>query len=112
ADPSHAPDWAVMSNRPTLVRKLVGSLVGLAGLMDIASALLPPIASRVNRVDRLVPLAVPHVANVAVVVSGVLLLFLGAQLVRGKRRAWQLAVVLVLTSVVLHVVKGLDFEEA
>jgi lysyl-tRNA synthetase class 2 len=80
--------------------------------MDIASAVSPPIASRITRVDRLVPLAVPHVANVAVVLSGVLLLFLAGQLVRGKRRAWQLAVVLMLASVALHVIKGLDVEEA
>jgi lysyl-tRNA synthetase class 2 len=80
--------------------------------MDIGSALLPPIASRIDRVDRLVPLAVPHVANVAVVLSGVLLLILAGQLARGKRRAWQLALVLAGASVAAHVIKGLDFEEA
>lgn len=94
------------------VRRLFGLLIAGAGLLDLASVLSPPAADRIRAIDRLVPLAVPHTANVLVVQAGFLLLFLARQLVRGKRRAWQAALVLLTGSALLHVVKGLDFEEA
>jgi lysyl-tRNA synthetase class 2 len=45
-------------------------------------------------------------------VAGLLLIYVGAGLRRGKHRAWQVAVVLAAASILLHVVKGLDFDAA
>ncbi|HEV7865811.1 MAG TPA: phosphatidylglycerol lysyltransferase domain-containing protein, partial [Acidimicrobiia bacterium] len=58
-----------------------------------------------------VPLAVPQVAAVAVALSGLGLLLLGRGVRRGQRRAWLVSLILLLGSVVLHLVKGVDIEE-
>ena len=55
---------------------------------------------------------VPSAARTLTFAFGLGLLWLGRGLARRKRRAWQLAVVLVVATAVAHLVKGLDVEEA
>lgn len=105
-------------DRPTIrgerfdVRRLFGVLVAGVGFLNLASALLPPLRSRVRVLEGFVPLADQELALVLAVQAGLLLLFIARQLARGKRRAWQIAILLLVSSTVLHVVKGLDVEEA
>lgn len=94
------------------VRLAFGWLIAATGLLNLYSAVSRPLPSRFDQIKRLVPLEVPHVANVAVVMAGLLLLFLARQLARGKHRAWQAAVALLSATMVLHLVKALDIEEA
>ena len=54
----------------------------------------------------------PEAATAIVAVAGLGLLLLARGVRRGQRHAWMLAVALLLVSVVGHVVKGLDVEEA
>src|SRR6185436_13461204 len=61
---------------------------------------------------RFTPIEVPEAATAIVAVSGLGLLLLARGVRRGQRHAWMLAISLLLISVVGHVVKGLDVEEA
>jgi lysyl-tRNA synthetase class 2 len=94
----------------------VPTLLALAtvalGVVDIVSALTPERAGRLRALTTVVPLSVAHAASAGAAVAGLLLVLLGLGLRRRKRRAWRAAVVLLLTSTALHVVKGLDGEEA
>src|SRR6266508_1868061 len=67
---------------------------------------------RRDRVPRLVPGAVSRGATVTVAAAGVGLLLLAGGLRRRHRVAWLAAVGLLAGSAALHVVKGLDVEEA
>ena len=55
---------------------------------------------------------VPEAARTVALALGLGMVFLSRGLARRKRRAWQLAVVLVIASAIAHLAKGLDFEEA
>lgn len=94
------------------VPRVAGLLTYFIGLLDLASAITPAENSRVKELTRVVPGAFTHAATAATVVSGLLLLMLAHSLRRRKRRAWRAVVALLATSIVLHVVKGLDVEEA
>jgi lysyl-tRNA synthetase class 2 len=94
------------------VPRVAGLLTYSAGLLDLASAMTPAEHSRVKELTTVVPGAFTHAATAATVVSGLLLLMLAHSLRRRKRRAWRAVVALLGASVVLHVAKGLDIEEA
>src|SRR5213078_3943181 len=61
---------------------------------------------------RTVPLAVPQAATALVTLAGLGLLALSWGVRRGQRDAWRVALALLTGSVVLHLVKGADVEEA
>jgi lysyl-tRNA synthetase class 2 len=85
--------------------------VGL-GILDIVSALTPERAARLRTLRSVVPVTIANAASAGTAVAGLLLVMLGYGLRRRKRRAWRAAVVLLGISTVLHLVKGLDGEEA
>ncbi|MGN6523977.1 MAG: phosphatidylglycerol lysyltransferase domain-containing protein [Actinomycetes bacterium] len=98
--------------RPRWVPRAAGLATLLIGLMDILSALTRGLRERIEALTSVLPGAVTDAAAAATVIVGVLLVLLAHALRRRKRRAWRAAVVLLGLSVVLHVVKGLDVEEA
>jgi lysyl-tRNA synthetase class 2 len=97
---------------PPLSRRTIARLVQVAGLLDVVSAVLPPRHGRMSALMEWVPAAGVLSARAATVVVGLLLVYLGAGLRRGKRRAWQVAVGLSALAVGLHLIKGLDFYAA
>lgn len=80
--------------------------------MNILSALLVREPTRMAALHELVPLEVSTTSRVAAVLAGVALLLLGRGLWRGKRTAWVLATLLLAGSLLFHLLKGLDLEEA
>lgn len=86
--------------------------LGLAGALNLLSALTPPLAERFDVVRDLVPLAAAQAATALTALAGLGLLLTGRGVRRGQRRAWVVAVGLLGASAVLHLVKGLDAEEA
>ena len=91
---------------------LVALAAGLAGAIGIASVLTPEFADRTRLVDGILPPGWPDAARTLTLVFSLALLVLARGLARRKRRAWQLAVALVIGSAITHVAKGLDVEEA
>ncbi|HET7487987.1 MAG TPA: phosphatidylglycerol lysyltransferase domain-containing protein [Acidimicrobiales bacterium] len=107
--------WPAVENdavrlRKTRTRAAVG--IALIGLIDIVSALTPPLAERLRTLRDVMPFGVPRAAAALAALAGVGLLLLARGLRRGGRRAWKLAVLLLLGSTVLHLLKGVDVEEA
>jgi lysyl-tRNA synthetase class 2 len=94
------------------VPRVAGLLTYVTGLLNLASALTPASGGRVHTLTTYVPGAFTHAATAATAVSGLLLVMLAHSLRRRKRRAWRAVVALLAASVVLHVAKGLDVEEA
>ncbi|MGN6250640.1 MAG: phosphatidylglycerol lysyltransferase domain-containing protein [Marmoricola sp.] len=90
----------------------LGRIVAFLGLVTLVSALLPAIRARLHLVTDVLPSVFPAAATTGALATGVLLLLLSRGLRRGKFRAWLLATILTAVTAVLHVVKGLDVEEA
>ncbi|MFI1996357.1 phosphatidylglycerol lysyltransferase domain-containing protein [Actinoplanes sp. NPDC020271] len=103
---------AAWKSRPPLSRAAIARLVQLAGLLDVVTAVFPEQRARMARLEEFMPVAGILSAHAATAAAGVLLVYLGNGLRRGKRRAWQLAVALAGAAVLLHVLKGLDFDAA
>ncbi|KLL10302.1 MULTISPECIES: phosphatidylglycerol lysyltransferase domain-containing protein [Protofrankia] len=91
---------------------VAAALVFVAGLIDIVSAVTPGWRSRLDLIRQILPGSISRQAAAFTVVVGLLLLLLARGLRRRKRRAWHGVVTLLMASVVLHVIKGLDYEEA
>jgi lysyl-tRNA synthetase, class II len=84
----------------------------VAGLISIVSALTPEQAERLRIVHGVLPPGVPNAARTLALALGLGMVFLSRGLARRKRRAWALAVALVIASAIAHLAKGLDVEEA
>ena len=100
-------------SRPSRRAPLVlAALVAVAGILDIASATTPELSGRINLIEAVTPNVVPGLASALIVPTGLALIVLARGLRRHRRRAWQLTVALVLVAAALHLLKGLDYEEA
>jgi lysyl-tRNA synthetase, class II len=106
--PVGVPSFAQRSRVP----RLAAAVAVVAGTINLVSALLPAERDRMRLVAQLIPGAVSRGATVAVAAAGVGLLLLAGGLRRRHRAAWLATVGLLAGSAVLHVVKGLDVEEA
>jgi lysylphosphatidylglycerol synthetase-like protein (DUF2156 family) len=84
----------------------------LAGLVSIVSALTPERANRLDLVTGVLPPGVPDAARTIALALGIGLIWLSRGLARRKTRAWWLAVAVVTASMLAHLAKGFDVEEA
>jgi lysyl-tRNA synthetase, class II len=100
-----------MSRLPSAERLLAWGAAAV-GVIGIVSALTPEMANRVEIVQGTLPPGWPEAARVLTVAFGIGLIWLSRSLARRRRRAWQLAVAVVVASAAAHLAKGLDFEEA
>jgi lysyl-tRNA synthetase class 2 len=98
--------------RPPSAERLLAWAAALVGVIGLVSALTPEMAARVDLVQGVLPPGWPEAARVLTVALGIGLIWLSRSLERRRRRAWQLAVAVVVASAVAHLAKGLDFEEA
>jgi lysyl-tRNA synthetase, class II len=94
------------------VEKLLAWSAALVGVIGLVSALTPEMADRMRIARGLLPPGWPEAARVLTVAFAIGLIWLSRSLAKRRRRAWQLAVVVVVASAVAHLAKGLDFEEA
>jgi lysylphosphatidylglycerol synthetase-like protein (DUF2156 family)/UDP-2,3-diacylglucosamine pyrophosphatase LpxH len=108
------PSWPMDDSgvvRLRRVRRRASAALAVAGVLNLVSAVTPPLRYRLHWLRAAVPLAVPQAAAVAVALAGLGLLLLGRGVRRGQRRAWLVSLGLVAGSAVLHLVKGVDIEE-
>ena len=91
---------------------LLAWFAAIAGLISIISALTPEAADRVRLIGGVLPPGVPDAARTIALALGLGMIFFSRGLARRKRRAWYLAVAIVIASALAHLAKGLDFEEA
>jgi phosphatidylglycerol lysyltransferase len=87
-------------------------LIFLLGVINILSAVTPPIASRIRLLQQYLPTELIHASNLLVLMMGLLLLVTATFLVRGLRNAWIIALAVAILSLVTHLTKALDWEES
>ena len=95
-----------------MIVKLLAVGVALVGISSMVSALTPDFASRTALLDGVIPIQATRSAHVIVFELGLLLIVVAFGLVRRRHRAWQLALILLALTAILHLAKGLDVEEA
>src|SRR5215467_1478112 len=96
-------DWIV---------RLSALLTALMGLVNLVSATFPVLMNRLIVLERFSPLEVRRGSHLTAALAGFALLILANTLLRRKRVAWIMTLVILLISAVSHLLKGLDYEEA
>lgn len=92
--------------------RVAALLTGAMGLINVLSAVTPGLAARMAVIEQFLPLEVRRGGHLTAALAGFALLVLSAGLWRRKRMAWWLTLAVLAVSVVSHLVKGLDYEEA
>ncbi len=92
--------------------RAVALLTALMGLVNMVSAFTPSGAARLLLIEQFSPLGVTYGGHLLVAMAGFALLLLAWGLWHRKRLAWFLTLVTLDASIVCHLLKGLDYEEA
>jgi lysyl-tRNA synthetase class 2 len=87
-------------------------LVLIAGFVGVVSGVLPPEKNRLHIVNDVLGLPTVDAAAAVSVGLGIVLILVARGLRRHQRRAWIVAVILLVVGALLHLAKGLDVEEA
>src|SRR5436305_1055189 len=91
---------------------LIGIAAGLAGAINVLSALTPEIHGRLEWTHDLVSREVSVAAHALALPAGLSLFVMAFYLARRRRRAVRFALVVLVALGALNLVKGLDWEEA
>jgi lysylphosphatidylglycerol synthetase-like protein (DUF2156 family) len=81
-------------------------------ILNVSSAITPPLAARLRWLLDLAPVEVPQAAGSALVFASIALLVIARGLRRGMRHTWIAAMALLAVSLLTNLTKGLDVEEA
>ncbi len=95
-----------------LLRLIPAILLLVSGIVNIVSVLTPAIPERLAFINDLIPSGLIQLSNIGILFVGIILIILSWYLFLGTRNAWKAALVLTLLSIVGHLVKALDYEEA
>src|ERR1700728_91952 len=90
------------------VRRLCALGLGLIGVFDLVTSVLPPSRHHLSFLLRFAPLVVTQAAAVLLALCGLVLLALTRGLRRGQRQAWVLSGVVLVLAVLLHLARGID----
>jgi phosphatidylglycerol lysyltransferase len=83
-----------------------------SGAVNLVSVIGPPLHERVRIMRRVFPFEFVHLSRFAVLLIGFALIVSSVNLYRRKRRAFHSVLIISALSVLFHLTKGLDYEEA
>jgi lysylphosphatidylglycerol synthetase-like protein (DUF2156 family) len=106
------PDLHAVRRRSRRVRRWSSGAIAVTGIVDLLSAVTPPLRSRLHLVLHILPLGATQAAGAVVALAGIGLLALARGVRRGQHRAWAIASVVLSVTLVLHLVRGGDLEES
>src|SRR5574342_321465 len=92
--------------------RLMAILTALMGLVNLVSATFPALMERLKLLEGILPLEVRRGSHLTAALAGFALFILADSLLRRKRVAWAMTIIVLLISAVSHLLKGLDYEEA
>src|SRR3989440_5178722 len=98
--------------RATAARLATGMATVLAGGLSVGSAITSDVPWRAQFLLEVEPSAARGLGHVLAAAGGVGLIYLGWGIIRGRRRAAQVASIVLVALAVVHAVKGLDYEES
>ncbi len=104
--------WSNMTVGRFLGTRLVALVVLGSGLVNVFSVIGPALPNRAMVVRGLFPLEFIHLSRFSTLLIGFALIISSINIYKGKKRAFQLVFLLGLLSIVFHLTKGLDYEEA
>lgn len=100
-------------NKSNLFLRIFPSLlIFTLGLVNLLSGLSPAIHWRMRLIEEYIPLDIVRDSNDFIVAAGVALIAISAFLLRGLKSAWILALAISFLSVIAHITKAIDYEEA
>ena len=100
------PDLSAVRVRSRRVRRMAAAAIAIAGVLDLLTAVTPPLRGRLHLVLQLIPYGATRAAGALVALVGIGLLALARGVRRGQRRAHAIAVAALAASLVLHLVRG------
>jgi len=92
--------------------RVAALLTGGMGLVNLFSTVTPSIATQMGANEPGWLVAMRQASHLAISMAGFTLLLLAYELWRRQRSAWEISLLVLEFSVVFHLAKGLDFEEA
>jgi phosphatidylglycerol lysyltransferase len=92
--------------------RLLAALTALMGVVNVLSAVTPALTERLTLLEGVLPLEVRRGSRLTASLAGFALVLLAVNLWRRKRVAWMLTLGTLVVSIVTHLLKGLDYEEA
>ncbi len=104
--------WSNMTLGRFLGTRLVALVVLGSGLVNVFSVVGRSLPDRYRIVHGLFPLEFIHLSRFSTLLIGFALIISSINIYKGKKRAFQLVLLLTLLSIVFHLTKGLDYEEA
>ncbi|MCC9018409.1 bifunctional lysylphosphatidylglycerol flippase/synthetase MprF [Flavobacterium lipolyticum] len=97
----------------TLLMRVVPSfLLFVLGLINIVSVLTPAISERLHILRNIIPVSAIKASNDFVITAGLFMLVNATFMLKGLRNAWWSAIFLSGISVIGHLTKAIDYEEA
>lgn len=104
---------AFVAKRDSLLfRVFPALLLFILGIINIISAITPALPHRLIQLQQMIPIIAIQASNWFILFSGMFMLMVAVYLIRGLRSAWLVAVVLSSISLIGHISKGIDWEEA
>jgi phosphatidylglycerol lysyltransferase len=104
---------AMVAKRDNIVVRLFPAfLLFLLGLVNIISGITPALPERLESLSKLIPMGAIQASSWLVILTGFIMLATSIYLVKGLRNAWITALVLSGLSLIAHLTKGIDWEEA
>ncbi len=95
----------------TLVR-IVALLTAAMGVINVLSAVTPAVMYRLRLLEQYSPFRVVRGGHLVSALTGFALLLLSTSLWRRKQVGWLLTLSILIISIPIHLLKGLDYEEA
>ncbi len=95
-----------------ILRVLPAVFIFAVGIVNIISTITPALPQRLHTIKNLLPADLILASNALVLISGLLLIIIAAFLMQGSKRTWYAAMFLTSISVMGHMSKGIDYEEA
>lgn len=95
-----------------VLRILPAFIILILGVVNIISSISPAIPARLRLVRDIFPEDLVVTSNALVLIFGLILVMISVFLLQGSKRAWYVAVSLTLFSILGHLFKAADYEEA
>ncbi len=102
----------VLKINKLLMRVIPAMLLLFLSIINIISVLTPAISERIEALQNFIPVDAITASNYFVMIASLFMLITSAFLLKGLRTAWWFAVLLSAVSIVGHLTKAIDYEEA
>ncbi len=102
----HVIKELISHRRAVNTRRIASIAIGLAGLADLISGVIPPVRERMHFVLQVLPLGVAQAAGALIILAGLSLLALARGIRRGQKNAYRISAMVLSATLAFHLVRG------